>query len=154
MAYPRLNALSYWLLLFGGGLLNFSFLAGTPPYAGWFGYAPLTEKPYAMSAGTDYWIVGLLISGVGSIMTGLNLVVTVVKMRAPDMTPFRMPVFTWMCLITGLLIIWAMPPFTAGAIMLLFDRHLGTLFFNAGAGGDPPAGGRAGTATPQLDLFT
>jgi cytochrome c oxidase subunit I len=137
MAYPRLNALSYWLLLFGGGLLNFSFLAGTPPDTGWFGYAPLTERPYAMSTGVDYWIVGLLVSGVGSIMTGLNLVVTVVKMRAPAMTPFRMPVFTWMCLITGILIIWAMPPFTAGAIMLLFDRHLGTLFFNAGAGGDP-----------------
>ena len=137
MAYPRLNALSYWLLLFGGLLLNFSFLTGRPPDAGWFSYAPLTERPYSMSSGVDYWILGLLVSGVGSIMTGLNLIVTVVKLRAPDMTPFRMPIFTWMCLITGLLVIWAFPPFTAAAFMLLLDRQLGTHFFNVSAGGDP-----------------
>ena len=137
MAFPRLNALSYWLLLFGGGLLNFSFLTGRPPDVGWFAYAPLTERPFAMGPGVDYWIIGLAVSSVGTIMTGLNLVVTVVKLRAPGMTPFRMPVFVWMSLITGLLIIWAMPPFTAAAFMLLFDRTLGTHFFNASAGGDP-----------------
>ena len=137
MAYPRLNALSFWLLLFGGLILNFSFLTGRPPDTGWFSYAPLSERPYAMSSGVDYWVVGLMVSGMGTIMTGLNLVVTVVKMRAPEMTPFRMPIFSWMCLITGLLIIWAMPPFVAASFMLLFDRHLGTLFFNASGGGDP-----------------
>jgi cytochrome c oxidase subunit I len=137
MAYPRLNALSYWLLLFGGLLLNFSFLTGRPPDVGWFAYAPLTERPFAMGSGVDYWIMGLAVSSTGSIMTGLNMIVTVVKLRAPGMTPFRMPVFVWMSLITGLLIIWAMPPFTAAAFMLLFDRYLGTHFFDASAGGDP-----------------
>ncbi len=137
MAFPRLNALSYWLLLFGALVLHYSFLAGTPPSQGWFAYAPLTEKPYTLRPTIDYWILGLLITGIGTIATGLNLVVTVIRMRAPGMKPSRMPVFVWMSLVTGLLIIWAIPPLTAAQVMLLFDRYLGTKFFVASAGGDP-----------------
>ena len=137
MAFPRLNALSYWLFALGGILLYFSFLAGTVPNAGWFAYAPLTEKPYSLDHSTDYWIVGLLVTSVGTIATGINLIVTTVKLRAPGMRPFRMPVFVWMSLITALLIVWAIPSLTAAQSMLLLDRYLGTSFFDASAGGDP-----------------
>jgi cytochrome c oxidase subunit I len=136
MAFPRLNALSFWLLLFGGLLLYFGFLAGGPPDTGWFSYAPLTERPYTLQPSTDYWALGLLISGAGTIATGLNLVVTVVKLRAPGMTWLRLPIFTWMSLLTGLLIVAAIPALTAAQVMLLFDRFLGTTFFNVSRGGD------------------
>ncbi|HEX2033512.1 MAG TPA: cytochrome c oxidase subunit I [Chloroflexota bacterium] len=137
MAFPRLNALSYWLLLFGGLLLYFSFLSASPPDVGWFAYAPLTERPFSMSPAVDYWILGLLASGFGTIATGLNLVVTVVKLRTPGMTFRRLPIFVWMSLITGLLIIWAIPSLTAAQVMLFLDRQAGTSFFDAAAGGDP-----------------
>jgi cytochrome c oxidase subunit I len=137
MAYPRLNALSYWLLLFGGVLLYFSFLSGTPPDAGWFAYAPLTEAPFAMTHATDYWALGLIVTSVGTIATGINLIVTTVKLRAPGMTPLRMPVFVWMVLVNSFLIIWAIPALTAAQSMLLVDRYLGSHFFDASAGGDP-----------------
>ncbi len=136
MAFPRLNALSYWLLLFSALLLHYSFLNGTPPDIGWFGYAPLTERPYSPQPSPDYWITSLLISSVGSIATGLNLIVTVVKLRAPGMTALRLPVFVWMSLVTAFLVIWAIPALTAAQIMLLFDRYLGTSFFVSPAGGD------------------
>jgi cytochrome c oxidase subunit I len=134
MAFPRLNALSFWLLLFGGLLLNFSLLVGTPPDTGWFSYAPLTEKPYSLRPNIDYWILGLLATSVGTIATGLNLVVTVIKLRAPGMTPLRIPVFVWMSVFTALLILWAVPSLTAAQVLLLFDRYLGTHFFDVGAG--------------------
>jgi cytochrome c oxidase subunit I len=137
MAFPRLNALSYWLLLFGALMLHYSFLNGTPPDAGWFAYAPLSERPFTLQPSIDYWILALLITGVGSIATGINLVVTVVTMRAPGMTLLRMPIFVWMSFITGLLIVGALPALTGAQIMLLFDRYLGTHFFNVPAGGDP-----------------
>jgi cytochrome c oxidase subunit I len=137
MAFPRLNALSYWLLLFGGLLLYFSFLSAAPPDVGWFAYAPLTERPYSTSPAVEYWILGLLVTSIGTIATGLNLIVTAVKLRCPGMTPRRIPIFVWMSLITGLLIVWAIPPLTAAQVMLLFDRTLGTKFFVAPAGGDP-----------------
>jgi hypothetical protein len=137
MAFPRLNAFSFWLLLFGGLLFYFGFLAGSPPDTGWFSYPPLALRPYTLQASSDYWALGLLVSGAGTIATGLNLVVTVVKMRAPGMSWFRLPVFTWMSLVTGLLILAAIPALTAAQIMVLFDRYLGTHFFDARAGGDP-----------------
>jgi cytochrome c oxidase subunit I len=137
MAFPRLNAMSYWLLLFGGLLFYFGFLGGGPPDTGWFSYAPLTLQPYTMQPSSDYWALGLLVSGAGTIATGLNLVITIVKLRAPGMTWLRLPVFTWMSLITGILILAAIPALTAAQIMLMFDRVLGTLFFDARAGGDP-----------------
>jgi cytochrome c oxidase subunit 1/cytochrome c oxidase subunit I+III len=137
MAFPRLNALSYWLLLFGGLVLYFSFLGGTPPDTGWFSYAPLSEQPFSLSSAVDYWAIGLLITSVGTIATGVNLLVTVVKLRAPGMGWFRMPVFTWMSLITAFLILAAIPSLTAAQTMLLFDRYLGAHFFDPRFGGDP-----------------
>ena len=141
MAFPRLNALSYWLLLFGGLLLYFSFLSASPPDVGWFAYAPLTERPFSTSPAVDYWILGLLVTGFGTIATGLNLVVTIAKLRAPGMTAGRMPVFVWMSLITGFLILWAIPSLTAAQVMLLLDRQAGARFFDVssqlGGGGDP-----------------
>ncbi len=136
MAFPRLNAMSYWLLLFGGLVLNFSFIAGAPPDVGWFAYPPLTEQPYSLSPSVDYWIVGLIITSIGSIATGLNTVVTVLRLRTRQMTAFRMPIFVWMSLITGLLIMWAIPALTAAQVMLLSDRRLGTSFFDVAGGGD------------------
>ena len=137
MAFPRLNAWSFWLLAFGGALLYFSFFAGAVPDTGWFSYAPLTEKPFSIGQGVDYWILGLLVTGIGSIATGINLIVTVAKLRAPGMRPMRIPVFTWMSLITGFLLIWAIPSLTAAQIMLLFDRTFNTAFFDEARGGDP-----------------
>jgi cytochrome c oxidase subunit I len=137
MAFPKLNALSYWLLLFGALILHFSFLAAAVPDQGWFAYAPLTLHPYTMSQSADYWALGLIVTSIGTIATGLNLVITVAKLRAPGLTAFRLPVFVWMSLITGLLILWAIPTLTAAQVMLLFDRYLGTRFFDPSAGGDP-----------------
>jgi cytochrome c oxidase subunit 1/cytochrome c oxidase subunit I+III len=136
MAFPRLNAFSFWLFLFGGLVLYFSFINGTPPDTGWFSYAPLTEPPYTLETSADYWAIGLLITSVGTIATGLNLLVTVVTLRAPGMSWFRMPVFAWMSAITGWLVLAAIPALTAAQIMLEFDRQLGTHFFDVSMGGD------------------
>ncbi|HEY8492202.1 MAG TPA: cytochrome c oxidase subunit I [Dehalococcoidia bacterium] len=137
MAFPRLNALSYWLFLFGGLLLHFSFVEGRAPDVGWFAYAPLTERPYTTTSSADYWALGTLVTSIGTIATALNLVVTVLTLRAPGMTWSRVPVFVWMSVFTGLLILWAFPTLTAAQVMLLLDRHLGTDFFKPAEGGDP-----------------
>ncbi len=137
MAFPRLNAFSYWLLLFGGILLYWGFLNGTPPDTGWFSYAPLSERPFTLESSVDYWALGLLVTSVGTIATGVNLLVTIVKLRAPGMGWFQLPVFTWMSLVTAFLILAAIPSLTAAQIMLLFDRYLGAHFFDPAAGGDP-----------------
>jgi cytochrome c oxidase subunit 1/cytochrome c oxidase subunit I+III len=137
MAFPKLNAFSYWLFLFGGIVLYFSFLNGTPPDTGWFSYAPLSEKPFSLETGVDYWAVGLLISSAGTIATGLNLLVTVVTMRAPGMGWFRVPVFSWMSAVTGWLALAAIPALTAAQVMLLLDRYVGSHFFDVSRGGDP-----------------
>ncbi|MCC6174935.1 MAG: cytochrome c oxidase subunit I [Chloroflexi bacterium] len=136
MAFPRLNAFSYWALLFSALLFYYSFLNGTPPDQGWFAYANLTERPYTLQPSIDYWITALLISGIGSIVTGINLIVTVVKLRTPGMTLMRIPVFVWMCVVTGGLLIWAIPALTAAQIEILFDRYLNTKFFIPQSGGD------------------
>jgi cytochrome c oxidase subunit 1/cytochrome c oxidase subunit I+III len=137
MAFPRLNAFSYWLLLFGGLILYFSFLSGTPPDTGWFSYAPLTERPFTLDSSVDYWALGLLVTSVGTIATGVNLLVTVVTLRAPGMGWFRLPIFSWMSLITAWLILAAIPSLTAAQAMLLIDRILGAHFFDVKYGGDP-----------------
>jgi cytochrome c oxidase subunit 1/cytochrome c oxidase subunit I+III len=137
MAFPRLNALSYWLFLFGGLLLYFAFLNGTPPETGWFSYAPLSEKPFSMEVGVDYWALGLLVTSAGTIATGVNLLVSIVTLRTPGMTWFRLPIFTWMSLVTAWLILAAIPSLTAAQAMLLTDRFLGSHFFDASRGGDP-----------------
>lgn len=135
MAFPRLNALGYWLFLLGGLLLYFSFLAGGAPAAGWFSYAPLSEAPYSPGSGVDYWITALLILGAGSIAGAVNLVATVLALRAPGMTLRKLPLFVWMSLVTALLIIFALPALNASIIMLLIDRQLAASFFRATEGG-------------------
>ena len=137
MAFPRLNALSYWLFLFGGLLLYFGLLNGTPPDTGWFSYAPLSEKPFSLESGVDYWALGLLVTSAGTIATGVNLLVTVVSLRTPGLGWFQLPIFTWMSLITAWLILAAVPALTAAQAMLLVDRFLGAHFFDVGRGGDP-----------------
>ncbi|HEY1718023.1 MAG TPA: cytochrome c oxidase subunit I [Verrucomicrobiae bacterium] len=135
MAFPRLNALSYWLLPCGGLLLHFSLLAGGAPAAGWFSYAPLSETPYASTQGMDYWILALLILGVGSVAASINLIATILTLRAPGLTIRRLPLFVWMILVNSFMIILALPALNAAIVMLFIDRHLGTNFFQATHGG-------------------
>ncbi len=144
MAFPRLNAFGFWIVLFGGLFMSASFLFGAPPNAGWFSYAPLTEvacgvNGYICSPGLnmDFWALGILLLGISSIAGSLNFVVTIFKMRAPGMTINRMPLFTWMIMIMSFLLLFSLPSLTAAAILLLLDRHAGTHFFQANMGGDP-----------------
>jgi cytochrome c oxidase subunit 1 len=144
MAFPRINALGYWLFAFGGGLLYFSYLggegvtgAGSAPAAGWFAYAPLTSSAFSRGHSIDYWILGLLVSGFGTLATAVNLATTVLTARCPGMTLRRMPIFAWMILVTSFLAIFALPPLAAAQAMLLFDRFLGAHFFDVLQGGTP-----------------
>ncbi len=135
MAFPRLNAMTYWLVLFGGLLLYFSYIAGGAPAVGWFSYAPLSEQPYSTSPGVDYWIVGLLVLGVSSIAAAINLIATVLSLRAPGMSMRKLPLFVWMSLVTAALIIFALPALNVCIVMLLVDRQLGAQFFRPVLGG-------------------
>lgn len=137
MAFPRLNALSFWVLVFGGLLLYFSFVSGGAPSAGWFSYAPLSEKPYNTSLGMDYWTVGLLVVGIGTVAAGINIITTVWKLRAPGMTIRRLPLFVWMSVVNSVIILGALPALNASLVMLLIDRQLGAYFFRPVGGGDP-----------------
>ena len=138
VAFPRLNAFSYWVFLFGGLLLNSSFLFGGGPNAGWFGYANLTELPFNNAThGIDFWVMGLQVLGVSSMAGAFNFLVTIINARAPGMTFMRMPLFTWMTLVTSFLLIFAFPVLTVGLIELMFDRLIGTNFFNPQAGAEP-----------------
>src|SRR3989475_27905 len=133
MAFPRINALSFWLLPVGGATILSGFLAkGGAAAAGWTSYAPLSVQG---KAGQDLWILGLAIVGTASILGGINFIVTILRMRAPGMTMLRMPPFCWSILATSLLVVLAAPVLTAGLIMLFADRHLGTSFFDASRGG-------------------
>ncbi len=136
VAFPRLNALSYWIFLFGGLFLNASYLVGAPPDVGWFGYANLTTKQFTPAPSVDFWILSLLILGVSSMVAAINFIVTIVNMRAPGMSLMRMPVFVWMTLVVQFLIVLAFPPITVGLIFLLFDRFFGTRFYDVTAGAD------------------
>jgi cytochrome c oxidase subunit 1 len=128
MAFPRINALSFWLLPVGGlTILSGFFAKGGAAAAGWTGYPPLSEQ---IGTGQDLWIAGLIIVGTASILGGINFIVTILRMRAPGMTMMRMPVFTWSILATSLLVVLAAPVLTAGLIMLFADRRLGTVFFD------------------------
>ncbi len=135
MAFPRLNAFSFWIFLFGGLMIYFSFISGGAPAAGWFAYAPLTERNYSLSAGQDYWALGLLVIGIGSIAAGINLIVTIAKLRVKGMTIRRLPLFVWMILINAFLIVLALPALNTALVMLLADRRLNALFFEPFAGG-------------------
>ncbi len=137
VAFPRLNALSYWVFLFGGLLLNLGYLTGGAADVGWFAYAPLTDKAFAVTKGVDFYVLGLLVLGVSSMAGAFNFIVTILNMRAPGMTLMRMPVFCWMTLITSFLLVTAFPVITVALIELLFDRYFGASFFVSSRGGDP-----------------
>ena len=137
VAFPRLNALSYWIFLGGGILLNSGWFLGGSPNAGWFGYANLTGKAFNIGHGMDFYTVGLLVLGTASMAAGFNFIVTIINMRAPGMSLMRMPVFIWMTLITSFLIILAFPVITVGLIELMLDRTFGFIFFVPSSGGDP-----------------
>ncbi len=142
VAFPRLNAFSFWLSCFGGLLLYFSFIggpglygSGSAPAVGWFAYAPLTQRPFTPGTSTDYWVLALLVSGFGSVAGAINLVTTIFTMRCPGMRLGKMPLFVWLVLMAMVEILYALPVLTAGQIMLLFDRYLGAHFFDTLAGG-------------------
>jgi cytochrome c oxidase subunit 1 len=137
MAFPRLNALGFWATFCGASLAYFSFATGGAPQIGWFAYAPLTERAFARSAATDFWVIGLLVSGVGTLAGAVNVVTTVLSMRAPGMEIRKLPLYTWMAFWANILMLVAIPPLTAALIMLLFDRNLGAHFFDAQNGGSP-----------------
>ncbi|MXZ03698.1 MAG: cytochrome c oxidase subunit I, partial [Chloroflexi bacterium] len=137
VAFPRLNALSYWIFLFGSLFLNFSWFVGDAPNGGWFGYAPNSHVAFNPTHGKTYWVIGLNILGIASIAAGLNFIVTILNMRAPGMTLTKMPVFTWMTFVTSVLIVLALPVLTVALIQLQVDRLYGTHFYNTAAGGDP-----------------
>jgi cytochrome c oxidase subunit 1 len=142
MAFPRLNAFGYWIFLLGGLLLYSSYvigdgLAGTgsAPDVGWFAYAPLTERAFSRGASTDFWTLGILVAGLGSLASAINVIGTCISLRCPGMTLIRMPLFVWLMFVDAFLIILAIPPLTACQVMLLMDRYLGSHFFDTQAGG-------------------
>src|SRR5579863_7517297 len=137
VAFPRLNALSFWIFLLGAIALNFGWGFGGLPNGRWFGYANLTERAYAPGLNIDYYDVGLLILGVSSVMSALNFFVTIVNMRAPGMTFMRMPMFIWALLITVILLLLAFPALTVGLIFLFADRYFGSHFYEVIAGATP-----------------
>ena len=137
VAFPRLNAMSFWVFLAGGIFINLSWLLGGPPDGGWFAYSPNTGVVFSPSHGMDFYALGLQITGIASIASSINLTVTILNMRAPGMTLFKMPVFTWMMLVTQLLLVFAMPVIAVGLFMLAFSRLFGAAFFDPQLGGDP-----------------
>ncbi|MGB2627306.1 MAG: cytochrome c oxidase subunit I [Candidatus Acidiferrum sp.] len=142
MAFPRLNALSFWLTAFGGILLYFSFVGGygiygvgAAPDVGWFAYAPLTSKTFSLGHSTDFWTLSLLVSGMGSIGAAVNFVATIASLRCPGMTLGKMPLLAWLNLVMGAMVLLVISPLTAAQIMLSLDRFLGAHFFDTQAGG-------------------
>jgi cytochrome c oxidase subunit 1 len=137
VAFPRLNALSFWAFLSGGIVLNSAWLLGGGADGGWFNYAPNNGVTYSPSHGIDFWNMGLILTGISSLVGAVNLITTCLNMRAPGMKLFRMPVFTWMSLVTQFLLLFAIPVLTAAQFLLLFDRLFGARFFDVDAGADP-----------------
>jgi cytochrome c oxidase subunit 1 len=135
MAFPRLNAMGLWVTLFGGLLVYFSFATGGAPAIGWFAYAPLTARTFARTAATDFWCLGLIVSGVGTVAAGINFIATILGMRAPGMALRKIPFFAWTMLWTSVQIVIALPPLTVILIMVLLDRNLGAHFFDTQNGG-------------------
>src|SRR5438128_1151524 len=142
MAFPRLNAFSFWMTAFGGLLLYFSLVganglygAGNAPDVGWFAYAPLTSRTFSVGHSTDFWTLALLVSGFGSIGTAINILTTILCMRCPGMSLAKMPLLAWLNLVMAGLVILAVSPLTAAQLMLVVDRYLGGHFFDTQAGG-------------------
>ncbi len=142
MAFPRLNAFSFWIASLGGLLLYFSYLggsglygAGGAPDVGWWAYAPLTAKVFSPGHSTDYWTLAILLSGIGSIGTAANIVATTICMRCPGMKLSRMPLLVWLYLVMSRLVFVTISPLTAAQIMIMLDRYVGSHFFDTQAGG-------------------
>jgi len=136
MAFPRLNALSFWLVIFGGILLYYSFFTQSgASEVGWFAYAPLSEKPFSLNKGPTYWVLGLLAVGISSVASGLNNIVTILTMRIKGMTIRRLPLFVWMILVTSFLLVFVIPVIASAFAMMLLDRLLGATFFTPAHGG-------------------
>jgi cytochrome c oxidase subunit 1 len=137
VAFPRLNALSLWLLLTGGIILNASWFLGGAADGGWFMYAPNSGPIFSPSHGVDFWILGLQIAGIASLIGSINLIVTVLNMRAPGMSFMKMPVFTWMILVVQFLLVFSLPVITVALVLLMFQRSFGATFFDVSQGADP-----------------
>ncbi len=142
MAFPRLNAFGFWVFFFSGLFLYASYFtapglynAGSAPDVGWFAYSPLTAKAFSRGHSTDYWTLSLLLGGIGSISTAINILVTVISLRCKGMTLGKMPLFVWLFIVVAFLVIIAMPPLSACQIMLILDRYFGAKFFDTQAGG-------------------
>src|SRR5215467_12240909 len=142
MAFPRLNAFGFWMFLFGGVLLYSSYLtapglagAGSAPDVGWFAYAPLTSRAFSRGSSTDYWILSLLLTSVGSTVSAINVIATIITLRCRGMKLMRMPLFVWLMIVVNFMILLALPALSAAQIMLLIDRYLGGHFFDTQAGG-------------------
>ena len=136
VAFPFLNSLSLWLTTAAATLVMVSLGVGEFSQAGWSGYAPLTQLEYSPGVGVDYWIWAFQIAGIGSTLTGINFLVTIMTMRAPGMTPMRMPMFVWTTICTMILVVWAFPVLTAALAMVTLDRYLGMHFFSNTFGGN------------------
>jgi cytochrome c oxidase subunit 1 len=137
VAFPRLNAFSYWVYLFGGLFITLPIFFAAAPDGGWFGYAPLTTRQFSGGVNIDFWVLGLQILGISSLAAAFNFITTIVNLRAPGMNLMRMPMFTWMSFVVQFLIVLAFPVITIALFFLQFDRFFGTNFYAIGAGGDP-----------------
>lgn len=135
MAFPRLNAFGFWAFLLGGILLYMSYFFGGAPDIGWFAYAPLTSATFSHGQGTDFWLLGVILAGFGTISSAINVIATIISMRCPGLTFSRLPMFVWVMLVDSWLILVIFPPLAAAQIMLFLDRNLGANFFNPAAGG-------------------
>jgi cytochrome c oxidase subunit 1 len=137
VAFPRLNAFSYWVYLFGGVFITVPILFHVAPNGGWFGYAPLTTRSFSPGINIDFWVIGLQILGVSSLAAAFNFITTIINLRAPGMTLMRMPMFTWMAFVVQFMLVLAFPVITIALVFLLFDRFFGTQFYEVAAGADP-----------------
>ncbi len=137
VAFPRLNAFSYWVYLLGGIFITLPIFAGIAPNGGWFGYAPLTTEAYSPGLNIDFWVLGLQILGISSLAAGFNFITTIINLRAPGMHLMRMPMFTWMSFVVQFLVVLAFPVITVALVFLQFDRFFGTNFYTLTAGADP-----------------
>ena len=145
VAFPRLNMLSYWFFLFGSLIVMSGFLTpGGAADFGWYAYSPLTDAVHSPGAGADLWVMGLVLSGFGTILGGVNFITTILTMRAPGMTMFRMPIFTWNTLVTSILVLVAFPPLAAALLGLEADRKFGAHIFDASNGGASVTSGSSG----------
>ncbi len=137
VAFPRINAFGFWCFLFGAIFINTSWLLGGAADGGWFMYAPNSSVPFSPTNGIDFWGIGLQITGIASLTGALNLIVTVINMRAPGMSLMKMPIFTWMILVVQFLLVFAIPVITVALFLLMFQRSFGATFFSVEAGADP-----------------